>query len=187
MNIANKRFLITGGFGLVGSHIADKLLEQGAAEIVLYDNGVIGQSAATKHLLDNPRVKFYRGDILQINQLYDAMDGIDGVFHTAFFITIPLSKNVWLGMDVNIRGLMNILEVCRMQHVTKIVYSSSISVYGNTRHEVVDEYTSYTLKGVPPAAGLYGSGKIISEHLCRYYAQQYGIEFIALRISSVYG
>lgn len=187
MNIKGKQFLITGGFGLVGSHIADQLLEAGAGKVILFDNGAVGSSETIRHLIDHERVRMVRGDVLRQNELYDVLEDVDGVFHTAYFITMPLSKNLWTGMDVNIRGLMNLLEASRIRKVKKVIYSSSISVYGNTVDEVVTEQCGFSSFGVHPAPALYGCGKVMSEHLCAFYKQRYGLDYVALRISSVYG
>lgn len=187
MKFENKTLLITGGFGLLGSHIADHLLQEGAKKIILFDNGSIGGSTTIAHLLGDPRVHALRGDILRINELYDALEDVDGVFHTAYFITRPLADNVWAGMDVNVRGLMNVLQACQWRRVPKLVYSSSISVYGNTTEGVIKEDMPFHGHGVPPAAALYGSSKVLSEHLCAFYKERHGVDYVALRVSSVYG
>jgi len=187
MQFEGKAFLITGGYGLLGSHITDRLLQAGASRVVLFDNGSVGSRAAVAHLADDPRVEMRQGDILRINELFDALDGVHGVFHTAFFITRPLSANVWAGMDVNVRGMMNVLQACAWRGVSKLVYSSSISVYGNTSEGEIAEDTPFQGHGVPPAAALYGSGKVLSEHLCAFFKERHGLDYVALRVSSVYG
>ncbi|WP_034302686.1 NAD(P)-dependent oxidoreductase [Herbaspirillum sp. RV1423] len=187
MDLINKKFLITGGFGLLGSHIAEQLLTAGARQVVLFDNGSVGSRETVRHLLDDPRIVVIGGDILRQNELYDALEDVSGVFHTAYFITLPLSKNLWTGMDVNIRGIMNLLEACRIRGVQKIIYSSSISTYGNTSVGVITEDCPFSSHGVHPAPALYGSGKVMSEHLCAFFKQRYGLDYVAVRVSSVYG
>lgn len=187
MELIDKKFLITGGFGLLGSHIAEQLLTAGAEKVILFDNGSVGSRDTVQHLLSDPRIVVIQGDILRQNELYDALDGVSGVFHTAYFITLPLSKNLWAGMDVNIRGIMNVLEACRIRGVQKIIYSSSISTYGNTSVGVITEDCAFSSFGVHPAPALYGAGKVMSEHLCAFYKQRYGLDYVAVRISSVYG
>jgi UDP-glucose 4-epimerase len=78
MNIADGRFVITGGASLIGSHVADRLLAEGAREVVLLDNFSLGTPQAVAHLEGDARVKLVRGDILRINDLYDAFKGVDG-------------------------------------------------------------------------------------------------------------
>lgn len=187
MQIENSRFLIAGGFGLIGSHIADHLLAGGAARVVLFDNAAVGTAETVAHLSNNPRVTLLRGDILRLNEVYDALDGVDGVFHPAYFITIPLAQNLWTGMEVNVRGLMNVLEACRWRGVKKIVYSSSIATYGSNREGVIREDAAFAHNDVPPASALYGAGKVMAEHLCAFYKERYGLDYLALRIATVYG
>lgn len=185
--IKDKCFLITGGFGLLASHIAGQLLEAGAKRIVLFDNSSIGDKSKVHDLLSHEQVYAVRGDILRVNELYDALDGVDGVFHTAFFITRPLSDNLSTGMDVNVRGMMNLLQACHWRGVPKVVYSSSISVYGSTIDGVITEDMPFQGHGVPPAYALYGSTKVVSEHLLAFYKERFGLDYVALRVSSVYG
>lgn len=185
--IQGKSLLVTGGFSLVGSHIAEQLLAAGAARVVLMDNGSLGSPASVQALRDDPRVRVVQADILRQDALMEAAEGMDGVFHTAFFITTALARNLSTGMDVNIRGLMNVLEACRWQHVPRIVLSSSIAVYGHPVGEVVHEDAPFQPQGMKPAAALYGAAKVVGEQLCAFYQQQHGISFASLRYSTVYG
>jgi UDP-glucose 4-epimerase len=187
VELSGGRFLIAGGFGLIGSHIAEHLLAAGAAEVILFDNAAIGSPTAVDHLATDKRIRLVRGDILRLNEVYDALDGVGGVFHPAYFITIPLSQNLWAGMDVNVRGLMNVLEACRWRGVRKIIYSSSIAAYGSNREGVVREEDPFSHYGVPPASALYGAGKVMAEHLCAFYKERHGLDYVAVRISTVYG
>jgi len=186
MTIAKRRFLITGGFSLIGSHIADQLLAANAEQVVLLDNGALGHATTVSHLVDNPRVRMVRGDILRIEDVVDVMDGMSGVFHTAAFITLPLSQQPVLGLDVNVRGLINVLECCRWAGVGKIVYSSSISAFGSAGG-VINETTPFAGAGVQPASALYGLSKLMGEQLCALYRQRHGIDWMAVRCATVYG
>jgi UDP-glucose 4-epimerase len=187
LRIEGNRFLITGGFGLVGSHIADQLLEAGAGRVVLFDNAAVGSADMVAHLRNEPRVKLVRGDILRINEVYDILDGVAGVFHTAYFITLPLANDLWTGMDVNVRGLMNVLEACRWRGVDKIIYSSSIATFGNAGEGVITEESPFVGHGVQPVSALYGIGKLMAEQLCAFYKGRYGLDYNAVRIATVYG
>ncbi len=187
MDIAGNRFLITGGWGLVGSHIADELLSKGAGEVVLFDNGSVGSAGSVAHLLDTPGVRLVQGDVLRLEDLLDAMTGVSGVFHTAAFITLPLAARPVLGIDVNIRGFVNVLESCRVRGVTKVVYTSSIATYGNAPEGVIDERSPFVGEGVQPASALYGLGKLVGEQFCALYGQRHGLKWVALRCSSIYG
>jgi len=180
-------FLVTGGYGLVASHIADQLLNGGARDVRLLDNAAVGSAETVRHLDGNPRIRLLQGDILRPEDLMAALDGVEGVFHTAMFITLPLSKRPALGMDVNVKGVVNLLEACRWRGVKKIIYSSSISAYGNQTDERVTETAPYVIAGMHPASALYGLSKLMGEQLCAFYAGQGGPDWVSLRLSTVYG
>lgn len=185
--IQGKSFLVTGGFSLVGSHVAEQLLAAGAGRVVLLDNGSLGSAGSVQALSADPRVRVVQADILRQDALMEAAEGMDAVFHTAFFITTALARNLSTGMDVNIRGVMNVLEACRWQKVQRIVLSSSIAVYGHPVSEVVHEDTPFQPQGMKPAAALYGVAKVAGEQLCAFYRERYGLSFASLRYSTVYG
>lgn len=187
MSAQGKKYLIAGGASLIGSHIAEQLLAQNAAQITLLDNFSLGTPSIVEPLLKDKRVKLVRGDLLRINELYDAFDGVDGVFAVAAFLTIPLSANPALGLDVNIRGLQNLLEACRYRGVKKVVFSSSVAVYGQDETPGFSEDRPLAWQGLQPAGALYACSKAIGENLLRLYKQKYAIDYVALRYSTVYG
>lgn len=187
MKIAGGTFLITGGVSLVGSHIAEQLLAQGAAKVILFDNFSLGTPDTVAFLEGNPKVKVVRGDVLRINELYDAFEGVDGVFAVAAFLTLPLAQNPSLGLDVNVRGLQNVLEACRYRGVKKVILSSSVAVYGEGKVTDVTEELPFAWQHLQPAGCIYGATKIIGENLCRMYRQRYGLDYAVLRYSTVYG
>lgn len=193
MDISGGRFVITGGASLIGSHVADQLLAQGAREVVLLDNFSLGTPETVGHLADDPRVKLLKGDILRINELYDAFKGpdgkgADGVFAIAGFLTLPLSQNPPLGLAVNVEGQVNVFEACRYAGVKKVVFSSSIAAYGEPEGDaVIDETFPANLANYQPGSMLYSCTKLIGEALCKLYSQKHGIDAVALRYSTVYG
>lgn len=187
MNIAGGRFVITGGASLIGSHVADQLLAQDAREVVLLDNFALGTPQAVAHLQGDERVKLVRGDILRINELYDAFRGADGVFAIAGFLTLPLTQNPPLGLAVNVEGQVNVFEACRYAGVKKVVFSSSIAAYGEPGPELIDEDSPSNLAPFQPGAMLYSCTKLIGEALCKLYAAKHGVDAVALRYSTVYG
>jgi len=187
MDIRDRRFLITGGFSLIGSHIAEQAIAAGAAEVVLFDNASIGSPATVEHLLPGGRVRLVRGDVLRMHEVLEALEGVDGVFHTAAFLTLPISRDPWAGLDVNVRGLMTVLEACRWRSVRRLIYSSSVAVYGNALGGLVTEETPFLSVGVQPVAALYATSKLMGEQLCALYGERHGVDSIALRYSTVYG
>jgi UDP-glucose 4-epimerase len=187
MNLNGKSFLITGGASLIGSHIATQLLDHGVERVVLFDNMSLGSEEAVRHLAGNAKVELVRGDILRMNQLMAAMKGVDGVFAVAGILTLPLSADPWLGTEVNVRGHQTVLEACRWSNVKKVVFSSSAAVYGTPLGGVIDETHPFNTAGLGAAGTIYGASKIIGEGLCRYYHQNYKLDYVALRYTTVYG
>jgi UDP-glucose 4-epimerase len=187
MDINGGRFVITGGASLIGSHVADHLLSQGAREVVLLDNFALGTPETVAHLSGDDRVKLVKGDILRINELYDAFKGADGVFAIAGFLTLPLSQNPPLGLAVNVEGQVNTFEACRYAGVKKVVFSSSIAAYGDPGDELIDEKSPANLAAYQPGSMLYSCTKLIGEALCKLYSAKHGVHGVALRYATVYG
>lgn len=187
MEIKGKKFLITGGVSLIGSHIAELLLDRGAEQVVLFDNYSLSSPETVGDLLKDARIKLLKGDILRINELYDACTGVDGVFAVAGFLTLPMSQNPGYGLSVNVQGHINVMEACRYQGVGRVVFSSSTAVYGEPIPGVMDETTAANFAPFQPAAALYSASKLIGEHLCRLYHQRHGVSSLSLRYATVYG
>ncbi|MFM6828861.1 MAG: NAD-dependent epimerase/dehydratase family protein, partial [Novosphingobium sp.] len=179
---------ITGGASLIGSHVADRLLAEGAGEVALLDNFSLGTPETVAHLSGDSRVRLVKGDILRINDLYDVFNGAHGVFAIAGFLTMPMTQNPPLGLAVNVEGQVNTLEACRYAGVKKLIFSSSIAAYGDpVGDQVIDETFPANLAGYQPGSMLYSCTKLIGEALCKLYAQKYGVDAIALRYATVYG
>ncbi|WP_104136056.1 NAD-dependent epimerase/dehydratase family protein [Cryobacterium sp. Y62] len=187
MKISGKRFLITGGSSLVGSRIASRLLEGGASGVVLYDNLSLGTMHQMDALLADDRVSFIQGDILELDDLTVACEGVDGVFALAAFLTIPLGRNPRLGLRVNVDGMGNTLEAAHHSGVNKVVLASSISVYGDSLQDSISETTPFGSATLSPPFALYALSKLIGEQLGKLYSSQHGLEFNSVRFSTVYG
>ncbi len=182
-----KSYLITGGASLIGSHIADALLAAGAGEVRLLDNFSLGTPGTIAHLEHDARVKLLRGDILRLNEIIDAAVGTDGIFALAGFLTIPMAQQMPLGVAVNTTGMVNTLEAARIAKVRRVIFSSSVAAYGGTVADVLTEDAPTTLATASPLSAVYGSSKLLGENLGLFYQQKFGVEFNALRFSSVYG
>jgi UDP-glucose 4-epimerase len=187
MKIKGGKFLITGGASMIGAHITEQLLAAGAREVVLFDNYSLGTPEGISDLLQNPQVKFVRGDILRMNELFDGLEAVDGVFAAAGFLTLPLSQNPHLGVAVNVQGMMNVFEASRYRNVGKVIFSSSIAAYGEPVADLIDEATPWTWSNLQPGAALYAGSKIMGENIGKLYHDRYGVKSVSLRYSSVYG
>jgi len=180
-------YVITGGASLIGSHIADQLLAAGAREVRLLDNYALGTPAAVAHLEGDARVKRLRGDVLRLPDLLEATRDADGVFALAGYLTLPMAQDPLAGVSVNTLGMVNTLEACRFNGVRRVVFSSSVAVYGNAATHPITEDTAYVSAGLQAPSLLYGASKLMGEALCARYAKAYGLQFNALRFASVYG
>ena len=185
--ICEGKFVVTGGASQIGSHIGEQLLAAGAREVVLLDNLSLGLPELLQPLLADQRCTLVRGDVLRHNELFDALAGADGVFAVAALMATSIGRDPWAGLDVNIRGLHNTLEACRYQRVRKIILSSSAGVYGAPEDIPTDESSPLRWEVLAPAMSLYCASKVVGEGLARLYLERYGIDFVALRYTSVYG
>ena len=176
-----ERALITGGLGLVGSHIADGLVEQGTDVIVLDDFSRGRRSnLASAEAIGNVRV--VEGDIRDQALVDRLTDGVDVVFHQAALRITRCAEEPRLALDVLVNGTANVLEAAVKARVRKVVAASSASVYGMAeRFPTPEEHHPYSNDTV------YGAAKLFNEGLLRSYHAMYGLDYVALRYFNVYG
>ena len=178
MQIRGKTFLVTGGSGFIGSHVVDELIVADAGRIVVLDNVVREENL--REALQTSRVEVVEGDVTDPNAVRTQMKSVDGVFHMAVLPLGPCNENPRLGLEVNIVGSFNVFEAAKDAGVSKIVFSSASSVYGDT-FETMDE--SHPLN----ARTFYGATKIASEYLLRGFHEHYDLDYVVLRYMNVYG
>ena len=131
MLATTSRCLVTGGAGFIGSHLTERLVALGHAVRVV-DNLSTGDEANLAHLAHD--VEFVLGDLCDADVCRRAVAGMDVVFHVAALPSVPRSlKDPWASHASNVNATMRLLEACREAKVARIVYSSSSSVYGDTR------------------------------------------------------
>jgi len=187
MKIENSTILIVGGASLVGSHMTREFLQRGAAEIRILDPLAFDGKSALGALATDDRVQMISGDIMRLSGLVDAARGADGAVNLAAYMTLPMARDPWSGIDVNVRGQQNFLEAARISGIRKVLFASSSAVYGYGFGGDVHEDRPLVTKDVPPAGALYGASKVMGEQLCRYYHGRYGLDYVVLRYSTVYG
>jgi UDP-glucose 4-epimerase len=183
VNLTNKRVVVIGGAGLIGSHVVDELAKTDVREIVVFDNFARGSLDNLHGGLLDRRVSVFPhgGDILQTDLLDQAVAGSDAVVRLAALWLLHCHEFPQSAFEVNIRGTFNVLEACRRHRVQKLVYSSSASVYGDAVAEPMTEehpYNNWTF---------YGATKIAGEQMLKSYHKRYGLPGIALRYMNVYG
>lgn len=183
MDLKDKKLVLVGGAGLIGSHTVDHLIKEDVREILIYDNMVRGGVENLRDALKDPRVKVYDvgGDIMQTDVLQSAFDGADGVFHFAALWLLQCHDYPRSAFDVNVRGTFNVMEACVAKGVKRLVYSSSASVYGDALSEPMTEQHPYNNKN------FYGATKIAGEAMLRAFHHRYGLDYVGLRYMNVYG
>src|ERR1700730_11550991 len=177
-----KRALITGGAGLIGSHIADGLVAEGVQEIVVLDNLTRGRRQNLEPAIASGKVTIVEGDIRDANLVSRAMEGIDIVFHEAAIRITQCAENPRLAHDVLATGTFNILEAAVANNVKRVVSASSASIYGQAENFPTNEnHHGYGNRTI------YGATKSYSEGLLRSFYEMYGLNYVALRYFNVYG
>jgi UDP-glucose 4-epimerase len=182
MQISGKNILVTGGAGLVGSHIADELVKQGAAQIIVYDNFVRGRRENLDAASASGRLTIVEGDIRDCQRLREAMEGVDIVFHQAAIRITQCAEEPRLALEVLADGTYNVLETAVSTGVKKVVAASSASVYG-----LAGEFPTHELHHPYNNRTIYGAAKAFNEGLLRSFHDMYGLDYVALRYFNVYG
>jgi len=181
--------LVTGGAGFIGSHLIDRLLNEGHEVVCLDDfNPFYNPDFKRENVapyLENPKFTLIEGDIqdeLGLKTLFQKQT-FQQVIHLAARAGVrPSLKDPKLYVDVNVQGTLNLLECMRQFNVPKMIFASSSSVYGVNSHLPFHEEDPL-LTPISP----YAATKIAGEVLCRTYFQLYGITNVCLRFFTVYG
>lgn len=180
--------VITGGTGLIGAVVAERLVARGEA-VVLLD--VAPAAWRLGPLAGDPRVSLVRGDVTSLVEVMDAVRGreVRAIVHLAYVLGAESNAAPELATRVNIGGTTNVLEAARLLGVPRVLLASSIAVYGAD-----DRYRPEELPlreeaplWVAAALPIYGGGKVYLEHLGHHYAERYGLVVAGLRPSIVYG
>ncbi len=176
---ASKKVLVTGGAGFIGSHVADAYLARGWSVTIL-DNLATGKKENVPH-----GAEFVEMDMRdeRIHGLFESHGGFDLVNHHAAQIDVRISvRDPRYDADVNVGGLLNVLEAARHWQVGRVVFVSSGGVvYGDARERPISE----TAAKRPESP--YGVTKLVGEYYLRYYRLVHGLDYVALRYSNVYG
>ena len=173
------KYLVTGGAGFIGSHIAETLLDRGES-VRIFDNLSTGRQANLSAL--QGRAEFLHGDIRDFGAVKTAMTGVEVVFHQAAMASVPRSIALPVeSLETNINGTQHVLLAARDAGVRRIVYASSSSVYGNT--PTLPKHEQMQTRPMSP----YAVQKLTGELLCEVVTRIYGLETVALRYFNVFG
>jgi len=183
MEIKGKRFLVIGGAGFIGSQVVNELLQHDVAEVIIFDNFTRGKITNIQESLNDPRCSVFQdgGDIRDTDILDQAMKGVDGVFHLAAMWLLHCKEYPRTAFETNIQGTFNVLEACVNNGVSKLIYSSSASVYGDADEIPMTENHSFNNRN------FYGATKIAGEAMARAFFDRYGLDYVGLRYMNVYG
>ncbi len=179
--ITNKKILITGGAGFIGSNLCDHFIAKNNF-IVCLDNFATGKRENLAHLKDNKNFKLIEGDIRDIETCKKACEGVEFILHQAALGSVPRSINDPITTNsVNVDGCLNMLVAARDANVKRFVYAASSSTYGD----------SETLPKVEEKIGMplspYAVTKYVNELYAHVFGLNYGLECIGLRYFNVYG
>ena len=178
MKIKGSRVLITGGAGFIGSHLCERLLNEGA-EVVIYDNFMTGKIENLSRITND--IHIIKGDIKNLEDLRSAMAEVDGAIHEAFpygVATRALDKQF---VEEGASGTFNVLRAAVEENVEKVVYASTVAVYGEQKYLPVDE--EHPKNPFLP----YGATKYLGELYCSTFSKVYGLNTVSLRYFNVYG
>lgn len=174
----NKRVLVTGGCGFIGSHLARALVSYGAHVTILDDlsTGFIHNIA---DIYDN--ITFIEGSITDLATCKKAAVNATHIFHCAAFISVAQSiEHPDLCHHINVDGTFNMLEAARNTQCKRFVFSSSAAVYGMPQGICSEDTQCNPLSP-------YGFSKLIGEYLCKQFSCTYNLETVMLRYFNVYG
>lgn len=179
-------YLVTGGAGFIGSHLATALAERGDRVRVL-DNLVTGSLRNLDHLNPGPsgsgaEVELLEGSITDAAAVREACQGVDGIFHEAAQVSVPQSVEDPVGSyEVNVTGTLRLLEGARAAGVERFVFAASSAAYGNCT--LLPKVETMLPEPVSP----YASGKVAGEHLLRVFGETYGLKTVSLRYFNIFG
>ncbi|MCH8281938.1 MAG: NAD(P)-dependent oxidoreductase [Chloroflexi bacterium] len=173
--------MVTGGTGFIGNKIVRKLVERGE-DTVIFD--LAPPRANLEPYLD--RIQVYRGDILQVPHLLEAVNthGVHKIIHMAALLPPDTEDRPHFGMLVNIQGTNNVFEVARWTGIQRVVYASSIAAFG-----VQETFGDRPVNEEDLAApvNVYGMTKAANDFAAAKYSDRYGLDLIGVRICTVFG
>ena len=179
--LLNKKILVTGGSGFIGSFVVSELLKEEVAEVIIFDNFSRGNIGYVETQLKDSRCSLVKGDLRDIDVLNAAISKCDYVIHLAAMWLLHCKDYPRTAFDVNIQGTFNVLESCVNNNIERLVYSSSASVYGDAINIPMKEDHPFNNRN------FYGASKIACEAMCRAFYDRYGLNYVGLRYMNVYG
>lgn len=173
--------LVTGGCGFIGSHIVDRLLEEGL-EVRVIDNFSTGRPQNLDHQKENSNLTIYNLDIRDKEAIRPVFQNVDYIFHMAALADIvPSIQKPEEYYSSNVLGTFNVVECAKEQNIKKLVYAASSSCYG-----IPDTYPTTEQEQIRPQYP-YALTKRLGEETVLHWGQVYGLPVVTLRLFNVYG
>ncbi len=188
MDLANRKILVTGAAGFIGSHLCEECLKQGA-QVAGVDNLFTGKEENLAGFRSQPGFKYIFADVNDRQTLSGIFADFkpDFVFHYAAILGVKrVIEQPLLVLD-DIAGLKNILELSKEHGVKKVIFSSSSEAYGNLAELPLREDSNKELEHQTHSTSLYALVKIIGEKMMKVYNDKYGLPTVSLRFFNVFG
>lgn len=183
--MANKKYLVTGGTGFIGSALVKRLVKEGFKVRVL-DNDLRGAAERLNSVKD--KIELVKADIRDADAVREACKGIDSVIHLAYINgTEYFYKMPELVLEVGVKGMMNVIDGCIKENAKELILASSSEVYQSAEKIPTDETASLIVPDPLNPRYSYGGGKIISELLAINYGRKHFERVIIFRPHNVYG
>ena len=181
IELSNKRVLVTGGAGFIGSNLCEALLDKDN-QVVCLDNFATGKRENLENLLNDTNFTLIEGDIRKLRDCLKASKGVDYILHQAALGSVPRSiKDPITSNEVNVSGFLNMLVAARDNGVKRFVFAASSSTYGDS--ESMPKVEDVIGKPLSP----YAISKYVNELYADIFSKTYGLETIGLRYFNVFG
>ena len=181
----NKKYLITGGTGFIGSALVKRLVEEGY-DVRVLDNDIRGAKERLKDFFD--KLEFIKADVRNSEAVQEACKGVDSVIHLAYINgTEYFYKFPELVLEVGVKGMVNVIDGCIKENVKELILASSSEVYQTAEKIPTDETASLVIPDTLNPRYSYGGGKIISELLTINYGRKHFDRAVIFRPHNVYG
>ncbi|HXB41821.1 MAG TPA: SDR family oxidoreductase [Bacteroidia bacterium] len=181
-DLSQYNFLVTGGAGFIGSNLSVYLINNGAKSVRVLDDLSTGFLENIKELEGNSKFEFQKGDIRNYEDCMKACRGIDIILHQAALGSVPRSMNDPISSNaVNVNGFVNILTAAKENNITRFIYASSSSVYGDDPNMPKTEDKTGNL--LSP----YAVTKYTNELYAKVFSKVYGLKTVGMRYFNVFG
>ena len=177
MNLENKKILVTGGAGFVGSNLVKALAETYKADVTVMDDLFTGNRGFLKGI----KHEFIHGSVSDYNIVEELVKKADIVFHLAARNIIVSNSNPREDLEVNVIGTFNILEACKQHGIERLIYTSTASVYGSPKTLPISEDSSKEF------LSFYSASKFSGEVYCQTFYEVFNVPVAIVRYSNVFG